>query len=735
MTAELLVNVTPSETRVAYIDGGILQEIHIEREARRGIVGNIYKGRVSRVLPGMQAAFVDIGLDKAAFLHASDIMPHTECVAGEEQKQFAVRDISELVRQGQDLMVQVVKDPLGTKGARLTTDITLPSRYLVFMPGASHVGVSQRIESESERERLKKVVSAYCDEQGGFIIRTAAEGISEEDLASDAAYLKRVWTKVMERKKRNQTRYRLYGELALAQRVLRDFADAQLDRIRVDSRLTYEALLEFTAEYIPEMPGLLEHYTGRQPIFDLYDVENEIQRALERKVELKSGGYLIIDQTEAMTTVDINTGAFVGHRNLDDTIFNTNIEATQAIARQLRLRNLGGIIIIDFIDMNNEDHRRRVLHSLEQALSKDRVKTSINGFSQLGLVEMTRKRTRESVEHVLCNECPTCHGRGTVKTVETVCYEIMRCPGHVQIFNQGLKSYRDLPLRMAEFGSCHRNEPSGALHGLMRVRGFTQDDAHIFCTEDQVREEVNACIRMVYDMYSTFGFEKIVVKLSTRPEKRIGSDETWDRAEADLAVALEENGIPFEYQLGEGAFYGPKIEFTLYDCLDRAWQCGTVQLDFSLPQRLSASYVGEDNERQVPVMIHRAILGSLERFIGILTEEFAGFFPTWLAPVQVVVMNITDSQADYVKELTQKLQNAGIRVKADLRNEKIGFKIREHTLRRVPYMLVCGDKEVEAGKVAVRTRRGKDLGSLDVSEVIEKLQQEIRSRSLQQLEE
>ena len=384
------------------------------------------KAGVSRVLPGMQAAFVDIGLEKAAFLHASDIMPHTECVAGEEQKQFTVRDISELVRQGQDLMVQVVKDPLGTKGARLTTDITLPSRYLVFMPGASHVGVSQRIESESERERLKKVVAEYCDEQGGFIIRTAAEGVGEAELASDAAYLKRVWTKVMERKKRPQTRYQLYGELALAQRVLRDFADAELDRIRVDSRLTYEALLEFTSEYIPEMTSKLEHYTGRQPIFDLFDVENEIQRALERKVELKSGGYLIIDQTEAMTTVDINTGAFVGHRNLDDTIFNTNIEATQAIARQLRLRNLGGIIIIDFIDMNNEDHRRRVLHSLEQALSKDRVKTSVNGFSALGLVEMTRKRTRESIEHVLCNECPTCHGRGTVKTVETVCYEIMR---------------------------------------------------------------------------------------------------------------------------------------------------------------------------------------------------------------------------------------------------------------------------------------------------------------------
>ncbi|WP_349841680.1 ribonuclease G [Erwinia amylovora] len=426
MTAELLVNITPSETRVAYIDGGILQEIHIEREARRGIVGNIYKGRVSRVLPGMQAAFVDIGLEKAAFLHASDIMPHTECVAGDEKKNFIVRDISELVRQGQDLMVQVVKDPLGTKGARLTTDITLPSRYLVFMPGASHVGVSQRIDSEAERNRLKEVVAAYCDVLGGYIIRTAAEGVGEDELASDAAFLKRLWTKVIERKKRNQTRCRLYGEVALSQRILRDFAGAALDRIRIDSRLSFEQLIEFTREYIPEMTAKLELYTGKQPIFDLFDVENEIQRSLDRKVELKSGGYLIIDQTEAMTTVDINTGAFVGHRNLEETIFNTNIEATQAIARQLRLRNLGGIIIIDFIDMNNEDHRRRVLHSLDQALSKDRVKTGVNGFSQLGLVEMTRKRTRESIEHVLCQDCPVCKGRGTLKTVETVCYEIMR---------------------------------------------------------------------------------------------------------------------------------------------------------------------------------------------------------------------------------------------------------------------------------------------------------------------
>ncbi|HDM8400392.1 TPA: ribonuclease G [Yersinia enterocolitica] len=460
MTAELLVNITPSETRVAYIDGGILQEIHIEREAKRGIVGNIYKGRVSRVLPGMQAAFVDIGLDKAAFLHASDIMPHTECVAGDEQKNFNVRDIAELVRQGQDLMVQVVKDPLGIKGARLTTDITLPSRYLVLMPGAAHVGVSQRIESEAERERLKKTVAEYCDEQGGFIIRTAAEGIGEEELAADAAFLKRLWTKVQERKKRNITKYKLYGEMALAQRVLRDFAGAALDKIRVDSKLTYDFLVEFTREYIPEMTEKLELYAGKQPIFDLYDVENEIQRSLERKVDLKSGGYLIIDQTEAMTTVDINTGAFVGHRNLDETIFNTNIEATQAIARQLRLRNLGGIIIIDFIDMSNEEHRRRVLHSLEQALTKDRVKTSISGFSQLGLVEMTRKRTRESIEHVLCNECPTCRGRGTVKSVETVCYEILR---EIVRVHHAYDSDRFLVYASPAVGEALKGEESHAL--------------------------------------------------------------------------------------------------------------------------------------------------------------------------------------------------------------------------------------------------------------------------------
>ena len=311
----------------------------------------------------------------------------------------------------------------------------------------------------------------------------------------------------------------------------------------------------------------------------------------------------------------------------------------------------------------------------------------------------------------------------------------MNWPGHVQIFNQGLKSYRDLPIRMAEFGSCHRNEPSGSLHGLMRVRGFTQDDAHIFCTEDQIESEVTSCIKMVYDIYSTFGFQNIQVKLSTRPEKRIGADDMWDRAEAGLAAALAHNGLEYEIQEGEGAFYGPKIEFALRDCLDREWQCGTIQLDFALPGRLNASYVAEDNDRRTPVMIHRAILGSIERFIGIITEEYAGFFPAWLAPVQAIVMNITDSQADYVQKVVKQLSDAGLRVKADLRNEKVGFKIREHTLRRVPYMLVCGDKEIAEGKVAVRTRKGADLGTFTIEEFAEILKSQVRQRELKLLGE
>lgn len=425
MSAELLINVTPSESRVALIENGILQEIHVERHTKRGIVGNIYRGKVSRVLPGMQAAFVDIGFEKAAFLHASDIVIHSEIVEEVSTSEITKKDIRELVRDGQDIVVQVVKDPIGTKGARLTTDITIPSRYLVFMPSVTHVGVSQRIEDEAERDRLKGLVETVCNGDGGFILRTAAEGVGENELISDAEFLRRLWSKIQERMKRKKSHV-LYEDLPLARRVLRDFVGTEIDRIRIDSNLSFKELHSFTKEYVPELNDKLEYYQGDRPIFDLYDVENETQRALERRVDLKSGGYLIIDQTEAMTTIDINTGAFVGHRNLEETIFNTNIEATQAIARQLRLRNLGGMILIDFIDMVEPDHKRRVLHSLEVATSKDRAKSNIHGFTALGLIEMTRKRTRESLEHVLCGECPVCKGRGSIKTVETTCFEVMR---------------------------------------------------------------------------------------------------------------------------------------------------------------------------------------------------------------------------------------------------------------------------------------------------------------------
>ena len=425
MSAELLINVTPSESRVALIDNGILQEIHIERHTKLGLVGNIYRGKVSRVLPGMQAAFVDIGFDKAAFLHASDIVIHNEVVDDVNPNHITKKDIRELVRDGQDIVVQVVKEPIGTKGARLTTDITIPSRYLVFMPSVTHVGVSQRIEDADERERLKDIVSEFCDENGGFILRTAAEGVNEQELEADAEFLKRLWDIIQTRMKTKANNV-LFEDLPLARRVIRDFTGTEIEKIRIDSKLSFNELVEFTQEYVPELHDKLEYYKGERPIFDLYDVENEAQRALKRRVDLKSGGYLIIDQTEAMTTIDINTGAFVGHRNLEETIFNTNVEATQAIARQLRLRNLGGMILIDFIDMTEPDHQRRVLQSLTHACSFDRAKTNIHGFTALGLIEMTRKRTRESLEHTLCEDCPVCEGRGSIKTIETICFEVMR---------------------------------------------------------------------------------------------------------------------------------------------------------------------------------------------------------------------------------------------------------------------------------------------------------------------
>lgn len=473
MPIELLMNVTPSETRVAYIEDGILQEIHVDRESKRGIVGNIYKGKIIRILPGMQAAFVDIGLEKAAFLHASDIMPHTECVADSEQQQFKVKDISELVRQGQDILVQVIKDPLGTKGARLTTDITLPSRYLVFMPGSAHVGTSQRIECEKERERLKTLISHYCDEKGGFIVRTVAEGAKDQELEQDAKFLKRLWGKIQERTALASSKCLIYGELALAQRVLRDFVGDAIDRILVDSKSTYDLLHSFTMEFMPEVTSKLECYRGSMPIFDLYDTENEIQRALERRVKLKSGGYLIIDQTEAMTTVDINTGAFVGHRNVEETIFNTNIEATIAIARQLRLRNLGGIILIDFIDMQTEEHKERVLESLTKALQHDRAKTIVNQFSALGLVEMTRKRTRESLEHILCEECISCKGRGRVKSVETVCFEILR---EIVRVHKAHDSERLLVYASTAVANALKNDES---HALAEVKVFVNKQVEV----------------------------------------------------------------------------------------------------------------------------------------------------------------------------------------------------------------------------------------------------------------
>jgi len=431
MTGELLINVTPSETRVALIENGLLQEVNIEREAKRGLVGNIYLGKIIRVLPGMQAAFVDINLDKAAFLHASDI--NSKLIIGQNDstnesstKNESTPDIRSLVHEGQYLMVQVVKDPLGTKGARLTTDITIAARYLVLMPYTSRAGISQRIEAVNERKRLKSIITPFCDDEHGFIVRTAAEGACEIELKHDAEFLRKVWLKVVERKTRKQTQIPLYQDLSVALRIIRDSVGGSLTRVRIDSKLSYDMIIEFVREFMPELEDKVEYYPGERPIFDSFDTEAEIQRALHRKIDLKSGGYLIFDQTEAMTTIDINTGAFVGHRNLEDTIFSTNIEATQAIARQLRLRNLGGIIIVDFIDMHDADHKRRVLHSLEVAMAKDNVKFSIHGFSALGLVEMTRKRTRESLEHVLCSECSLCTGRGSLKTVETICFEILR---------------------------------------------------------------------------------------------------------------------------------------------------------------------------------------------------------------------------------------------------------------------------------------------------------------------
>jgi ribonuclease G len=426
MSVEILVNATPRETRAALIENGVLQEIYVERVSRRGLVSNLYKGRVSRVLPGMQAAFVDIGLERTAFLHAADIayMRPEDTVVSLP----TVDDIRRLVNQGDEILVQVIKDPIGTKGARLTTFVALPSRYLVYMPRGEGIGVSTRIEEEAERLRLKSVIGERQRgaDGGGYIVRTAAQGVSAESLTEDMAYLDKLWAHVRASSLQARPGEIVHEDLPLTLRLLRDELARGVSRVLVDSPREHARMIEFANTFIPNAATTIELYNGQRPIFDLHGIEEEITKALERKVPLKSGGHLVIDQTEAMTTIDVNTGAYVGTRNLEETIFRTNLEAAVAIARHLRLRNLGGIIIIDFIDMQDEPHRRQVLGALERALAGDRAQTHIVSLSPLGLVEMTRKRTRESLEHLLCEPCPSCEGRGFVKTPETVCHEIFR---------------------------------------------------------------------------------------------------------------------------------------------------------------------------------------------------------------------------------------------------------------------------------------------------------------------
>ncbi|MFO7604220.1 MAG: ribonuclease G [Gammaproteobacteria bacterium] len=431
MSEELLINVTPQETRVAYVENGVLQEVHIERSRRRGLVGNVYKGRVCRVLPGMQAAFVEVGLARTAFLHASDVVREVkeQDPAGPATMDTPMTaEIHRLLQEGQEVLVQVVKDPMGTKGARLTTQISIPSRYLVYMPGSGHVGVSQKIENAAERQRLKDIILRHQADfdPGGYIVRTVADGVSAEALFRDMVFLQKLWSAIKDRAGAAVAGTLVHEDLPLVMRTMRDLGDMSLEKVRIDSRETYDKVSRFAAKFIPELKDSIEYYPGERPIFDIYGIEDEIHKSLQQKVQLKSGGYLIIDQTEAMTTIDVNTGAFVGHRNLEETIFKTNLEATQAIVRQLRLRNLGGIIILDFIDMQDLEHRRQVLRALEKNLEKDYAKTHISEVSALGLVEMTRKRTRESLEHVLCETCPCCQGRGSLLTAETVCYEIFR---------------------------------------------------------------------------------------------------------------------------------------------------------------------------------------------------------------------------------------------------------------------------------------------------------------------
>ena len=471
MSDEILINSTPVQTRVAVVESGILAEIYVERRSHKGLVGNIYLGRVMRVLPGMQAAFVDIGLERASFLHVSDLV--TLGADGLEVRSDETRDIRDIVCEGQTVVAQVVKDPLGSKGARVTTHLSVSSRHLVFMPYTRHVGISQRIEDDVERERLRTLVEEAAVElgvSGGFIVRTAAEGVGAEGVVADMRFLVRLWGSVRERIALASAPALVHADLPLTMRTLRDLVRPGLEKIRIDSTEHFGKLREFAGEFVPEAVDRLELYQGDRPLFDLYSVEDEIEKALGRRVQLKSGGYLIFDQTEAMSTVDVNTGAFVGSRNLEETIFKTNLEAAGALARQLRVRNLGGIIIIDFIDMQDPEHRRQVLRNLERALERDPARATISTVSELGLVQMTRKRTRESLERTLCETCSTCQGRGTVKSAETVCYEIFR-----EILREARSYENDTLLVLAAQSVVDRllDEESGNVADLEEFTGKT----------------------------------------------------------------------------------------------------------------------------------------------------------------------------------------------------------------------------------------------------------------------
>tara|TARA_B110000967_G_scaffold205501_1_gene250163 strand:- start:615 stop:2078 length:1464 start_codon:yes stop_codon:yes gene_type:complete len=424
MSQEILINITPMETRVAVVENGVPQEIHVERNKKRGLVGNIYKGKVVRVLPGMQAAFIDIGEERTAFLHVDDLVQRSNKKVDAESA-----DISRLLHDGQQLVVQVIKDPVGSKGARLSAELSIASYNLVYMPDVARIGISQRLEDEEERERLKTVLTKVVDELqvgGGYILRTVAEGATEAELRNAVSFLNRAWEDLLERKVSAVAPCCLYEDLPLYKRVLRDMVRPEVEKIRVDSREILEKLTSFANKFNPDIVRLLEHYPGERPLFYLYGIEDEITKALQRKVVLKSGGSLVFDQTEAMSTIDVNTGAFVGRRNLEETIYKTNLEAAVAIARQMRIRNLGGIVIVDFIDMKNAEHRRQVLRTFEKAVGRDRVRTIISGVTELGLVQATRKRTSQSLGQIMCGECPTCQGRGYVKSPESVSYEILR---------------------------------------------------------------------------------------------------------------------------------------------------------------------------------------------------------------------------------------------------------------------------------------------------------------------